>query len=340
MTGKLSLVVLILLLVFTAGCANISDAFLDSEVSVSPAPAASQTPSPLPSPSASPAASPSPPNSPKPGVPVVMLSATQLVPGDYVMIYVKYAEEDTAVSVSSKFAGKAPVFFPYGEGKLSIFAIDYRTAPGDYNIHVIVKKGETTLLDSQHILKILPKAFPKQYMTVTKELLEKRSDTSWNHDVEYTGKAKSVSSPVPLWDGKFAFPCEGKVTAEYGLIRYINNVDSGRHSGLDISTPKGTAVYASNSGRIALSMTLIVTGNTIIIDHGMNLFSSYCHLDSLLVKEGEMVEKGQLIGKVGSTGFSTGPHLHWGISVVTTYLDPWLFLNENPLDRVLNMEME
>jgi murein DD-endopeptidase MepM/ murein hydrolase activator NlpD len=107
-------------------------------------------------------------------------------------------------------------------------------------------------------------------------------------------------------------------------------VESERHSGLDISAPSGTDVFAANSGRINLAMTLTVTGNTIIIDHGMKLFSSYCHMSKLMVKEGELVKKGQLIGKVGSTGFSTGPHLHWGISSYKTYINPWLLLKNDP----------
>ncbi|MCR4442287.1 MAG: M23 family metallopeptidase [Peptococcaceae bacterium] len=126
-------------------------------------------------------------------------------------------------------------------------------------------------------------------------------------------------------------PVEGKITTEFGLIRYINNVESGRHSGLDIAAGRGTPVKAANSGTINLARKLNVTGNTVIIDHGLKLYSTYCHMDKILVKEGEEVKKGQVIGQVGSTGFSTGPHLHWNISIGSTFVNPWLFLDKDPL---------
>jgi murein DD-endopeptidase MepM/ murein hydrolase activator NlpD len=111
----------------------------------------------------------------------------------------------------------------------------------------------------------------------------------------------------------------------------VNNAETSRHSGLDIAAPKGTAIQAANKGKVTLAKSLHVLGNTIIIDHGLNLFSAYAHLDQLLVTEGEIVEKGQLIGKIGSTGFSTGPHLHWTLSVGSTFVNPWLFLDNDPL---------
>jgi len=113
---------------------------------------------------------------------------------------------------------------------------------------------------------------------------------------------------------------------------FINNKVSGYHSGIDFGVPIGTPVKAANSGRVILSMTLTSTGNTIIIDHGYNLFSSYAHLDSLGVDVGDIVESGQLIGRSGNTGFTTGPHLHFTMSIGNTFINPMLLMEKELLE--------
>ena len=116
------------------------------------------------------------------------------------------------------------------------------------------------------------------------------------------------SSDEDLTDGDYILPTTGRLSTEYGETRYVNgSPTSYRHSGLDIATPRGTPVYATNSGKVLLATPLILTGNTILIDHGQGIFSTYFHLNKLTVKEGEMVKNGDLIGEVGTTGFSTGP---------------------------------
>jgi murein DD-endopeptidase MepM/ murein hydrolase activator NlpD len=116
------------------------------------------------------------------------------------------------------------------------------------------------------------------------------------------------------------------------MIRYINKEESSRHSGLDLAAAKGTTVKAANNGIVRLSMLLKVTGNTVIIDHGCNVYSSYAHLDKLLVAEGDKVKKGDIIGEVGSTGFSTGPHLHWTTTIGKVYINPETLVEKDPLE--------
>jgi murein DD-endopeptidase MepM/ murein hydrolase activator NlpD len=104
-----------------------------------------------------------------------------------------------------------------------------------------------------------------------------------------------------------------------------------RHSGLDIAAPTGTPIVATNNGRVTLSMDLILTGNTIVIDHGQGLFSVYYHMHERFVEEGHLVERGETIGTVGSTGFSTGPHLHFTMSYYRHNLEPGYFLVGEPI---------
>ena len=143
-------------------------------------------------------------------------------------------------------------------------------------------------------------------------------------------EAKSHSNETSYLDGLFILPLTGEFGTSYAQTRYINGENPYRHSGLDIDGDTGDPIIAANSGEVVFSGELVRTGNTVIIDHGMELFSSYLHMSELDVTKGDFVEKGDLIGKVGSTGFSTGPHLHWSITLYGNYMSP-MWLVENPI---------
>jgi murein DD-endopeptidase MepM/ murein hydrolase activator NlpD len=131
-----------------------------------------------------------------------------------------------------------------------------------------------------------------------------------------------VRSPAPHWFGGFARPVSGPVTSPWGRRRTVNGRPWGQHQGTDIRAPEGAAVVAGNSGVVVLARRLQVRGNTVIIDHGLGVFSVYCHLSRVSVREGESVERAQRLGAVGSTGLSSGPHLHWEIRIGTTSVNP------------------
>lgn len=120
-------------------------------------------------------------------------------------------------------------------------------------------------------------------------------------------------------------PTTGRLTTDFAQIRYVNNeISSSRHSGIDLAAPSGTPVLAPNNGKVTLAAPgLLSTGNTIVIDHGMGLFTSYYHLNSMNVNVGDIVSKADVIGTVGTTGFSTGPHLHYAVSIYNTYVNPY-----------------
>jgi murein DD-endopeptidase MepM/ murein hydrolase activator NlpD len=126
----------------------------------------------------------------------------------------------------------------------------------------------------------------------------------------------------PLWRGPFELPLEGVTTSPFGQRRLFNNELRSRHTGHDIDGDTGDPVYASNSGRVAISRDLFFNGGAVFIDHGLGLYTGYFHLSKREVMEGEWVEKGQLLGLVGATGRVTGPHLHWSIYLNGASLDP------------------
>jgi murein DD-endopeptidase MepM/ murein hydrolase activator NlpD len=123
--------------------------------------------------------------------------------------------------------------------------------------------------------------------------------------------AKANPSTDRLWDGAFLVPANGEITLGFGDRLYINGSYSGSHFGLDIANNSGTKIYAANSGRITLAQNTPAFGNTIVIDHGHNVFTMYLHMSELKVGENNIVKKGDLIGLMGSTGISSGNHLHY-----------------------------
>ncbi|UCC48536.1 MAG: M23 family metallopeptidase [Gemmatimonadota bacterium] len=127
---------------------------------------------------------------------------------------------------------------------------------------------------------------------------------------------------TPLWHGAFMRPAEGRTTSPYGQRRLLNRELRSRHTGLDIDGDMGDPVYASNSGRVALSRDLFYSGSSVYVDHGLGFYTAYFHLSQREVTEGQWVEKGELLGRIGATGRVTGPHLHWGVYLHAVAVDP------------------
>jgi hypothetical protein len=130
--------------------------------------------------------------------------------------------------------------------------------------------------------------------------------------------------PVPLFlSGGFIAPVKGRITGVYGSQRILNGQPRSPHSGVDIAAAKGTPVVSPANGIVRLAVKdMYLMGNTLMIDHGLGLVSIFIHLDSINAGQGERVKQGDVVARVGQTGRATGPHLHWGISVGSTSIDP------------------
>lgn len=134
-------------------------------------------------------------------------------------------------------------------------------------------------------------------------------------------KIYASSIPSFLFTTPFKVPMESVVTSVYGTKRVYNKQKKGQHLGIDYRAAIGDKVPAANGGKIVFSGDLFYTGWTVIIDHGVDIFTVYGHLSKTLVDAGQDVKKGDLIGLSGNTGRTSGPHLHWGVKVQGDYID-------------------
>jgi len=134
------------------------------------------------------------------------------------------------------------------------------------------------------------------------------------------------SDATRLWYGRFEKPLVADMTSAFGTRRLFNGQQRSFHRGTDFRADVGTPVNASNSGIVRLARNLFYSGNIVIVDHGMGIFTNYAHLSKIQVTEGQHIARGDPIGQTGSTGRVSGPHLHWGVKVNGVYVDPFQFL--------------
>jgi murein DD-endopeptidase MepM/ murein hydrolase activator NlpD len=126
-----------------------------------------------------------------------------------------------------------------------------------------------------------------------------------------------------LWDGAFRLPLRSVAPSNnFGQRRILNGVPRNAHAGVDFPAPSGTAVRAPQRARVVLAEPLFFSGRTVVLDHGLGLFSFYGHLSAIAVRAGQTVEAGARIGKVGATGRATGPHLHWSVRLNKARVNP------------------
>ncbi len=138
-------------------------------------------------------------------------------------------------------------------------------------------------------------------------------------------QARKLDDPRIDFLGGFVWPVKGRISGVYGSQRILNGTPKRPHMGVDVAAPTGAKVLAPADGMVTLvHEDMFYSGGTLLVDHGHGLTSSFLHLSRILVKKGSKVRQGDVIAEVGSTGRATGPHLHWGLNLFGTRLDPQL----------------
>lgn len=201
---------------------------------------------------------------------------------------------------------------------LGIFPVDLYTEPGTYMIEI--KIGNAKFIKE---IDIKNKEFGIQRLTLSddKVFLSKKDLRRVKRENRLMKKIFEKKTKRK-WFGDFMYPLDNEITTDFGIKRIMNGNFESIHKGIDIKGDEGEEVMASNRGKVVLIKELFFGGKTIVIDHGEGIFTVYMHLSKILVKRDSFVSKGAIIGHVGSTGRSTGPHLHFGVKFNNKSVNP------------------
>lgn len=238
--------------------------------------------------------------------------------------------------VKGEWAGKEVSFWtdPVAPNiRRSFLGVDLEQAPGTGKLVVTAQRENGEGVSCTADVTIEAGHFVVEKLAVDEKFVQpnpedqKRAEqeTQRLHEI-YAGR-----TPEKYWNGPFRFPIAGpRQGTNFGSRRVFNGVARPPHSGLDIHAGTGIPVHASQRGKVALAGNLYYAGNAVLLDHGMGVYTFYCHLSKINVKEGDLVEAGALLGLVGATGRVTGPHLHWGLEVNEARVNPLQILPPNP----------
>ena len=207
---------------------------------------------------------------------------------------------------------------------LALVGISREAKPGSAVVRLTATTVAGRPLSRAYRLAVGPRRFPVRGISLDPRYLEPPAEVLDRiaAEQERVREAFARSAPEALWARPFVMPASTPVTSRYGILRIINRTRRQPHLGLDLGGDIGTPVVAPNRGRVALATELYFTGNTVVLDHGLGLFSTLAHLSRIAVGEGDTVERGDLVGEVGDTGRVTGPHLHWTLRLGGIAVDP------------------
>jgi murein DD-endopeptidase MepM/ murein hydrolase activator NlpD len=207
----------------------------------------------------------------------------------------------------------------------ALLGVDLEKAPGRYEFSVTATTAEGETATCKVALAVRAGKFATESLTVEKQFVEPNQQQGERAVAEQQKLRKLFDEVTPekLWHGPFRMPLSGSARgSNFGKRRILNGQPRSPHTGADFPAPTGTPVHATQSGKVVLAEELYFSGNTVIIDHGLGVYSLYGHLSATKVAVGEVVKAGGVIGKVGATGRVTGPHLHWGLTVNKARVNP------------------
>lgn len=206
----------------------------------------------------------------------------------------------------------------------TFFALDGRLKPGTHWLKLIIFHENRAWESHDFPLEVEKREFRQRKLNVAQEFIQPPAflQERIERENELLLAVYSIVNPLWLGEGPFILPHPGRITAPFGDQRLYNNQMLSFHYGVDIAASWGEPVRASNSGRVVAAGNFYFSGKMVVIDHGLGLFTTYAHLSQLMVRRGEPVKKGQVIGLAGSTGLATGPHLHWGSRLGESRFDP------------------
>jgi murein DD-endopeptidase MepM/ murein hydrolase activator NlpD len=203
----------------------------------------------------------------------------------------------------------------------ALLGVDLEKAAGKYEFTVTGQLQGGERVSCRAPVEVKEGHFATENLTVKKQFVEPNPEQEARAEAE-TKRLRAIYdsvTPERLWNGPFRAPLDGEFKgSNFGKRRVLNGHPGSPHSGVDFPASTGTPVHAAQKGRVVLAEDLYFSGNTVIVDHGLGIYTFYCHFSEIDSKVGDEVVAGTVLGKVGATGRVTGPHLHWGLQIEHT----------------------
>jgi murein DD-endopeptidase MepM/ murein hydrolase activator NlpD len=249
----------------------------------------------------------------------IVAAARSLQPGELVVLTLTTTRPTDSLRVRA-FGRDIPAFRVGSLTWRVLIGIDVDVAPGTYQVAIQARPD----IDTTHSLIVRSKRFPTRVLRVDDAFVNPPTDVRDRIARETNDLARlwSQSAAERAWTGPFVPPVPDPVVSQFGTRSIFNGQRRNPHGGVDFLSMTGTPVKAPGAGRIVLARDLYFSGDTVVIDHGLGLFSLLAHLSAIDTHEGDTVSAGQRVGRVGATGRVTGPHLHWAVRVGDARVDP------------------
>jgi murein DD-endopeptidase MepM/ murein hydrolase activator NlpD len=230
------------------------------------------------------------------------------------------------VSVEATAFEQSILLYPSSDQMVwrGLIGVDLDVEVREHFVSVTVITAEDTPMHVRYPLTVVSKQFATRQLTVEPQYVNPTPEAlaRIQQEAARTTTIFETQTPQRVWRGSFLAPVPGKATSSFGRRSVFNGQPRSPHSGADFRAIEGTPVTAPNRGRVVLRSDLYFSGNCVILDHGLGLYSFFAHLSGFAVEEGDLVDSGDVVGYVGATGRVTGPHLHWTVRLNTARVDP------------------
>ena len=260
------------------------------------------------------------------------LSAPEAAQGTLVLAEVRSARPLS--EVAGKWNGREVPFWSgqareagnaSDDTRFAMLGVDLEKPAGKYELSVSAQTPAGEHVSCGATIGVSEGHFATESLTVKQQFVEPNPEqlARAQEEAKRLREIYDRVTPEKLWNGPFRMPLDGDFKGgNFGKRRILNGHPGTPHGGMDFPAPTGTPVHAAQSGRVVLAEELYFSGNTVIVDHGLGIYTFYCHFSKIDAKVGDDVVAGTVLGEVGATGRVTGPHLHWALEVQKARVNP------------------
>lgn len=256
---------------------------------------------------------------------ILVAAATLYTAAQGSAVQLKVPNEPRTKSVQVMWKEKRVPAFRVDDVWTTLLGVDLDTKPGTHAAEALLTMDDGSVERREIAIKVAARKFPVTRLKVEPRFTQ-LSKTNLNRASRESREVGAIYRRITtdlVPDEVFIVPIPGGSGTNFGERRVFNGQARAPHSGADLRAATGTPVHATNRGRVVLAKNLFFTGNTVIVDHGLGIYSLYAHLSRMDVKRGVVVKSNQVVGLAGATGRVTGPHLHWAIRMQGARVDPF-----------------